>query len=195
MLTHYYNNGSNTESSWLPQTEIPLDKLHKDLLKKKNAIYDFQHFLQHNSREELAFCYSKMVASKSCTIDSTHEFFPHVEMAYDNPELYEKQIAELFEFMIDPQEMVITEAMFVLKNTFGIQLDHITIKDLYEYSMYHPNAILCHVCRKIDWKHTRRYFHDEGIIECCSCHRNKRKLPDTGELDLNFETFDLQKYI
>jgi hypothetical protein len=194
MLTHYYNNGSNTESVWFAH-EIPLDKLHKDLLKKKNEMYDLHYFLQHNSREELAFCYSKMVASKSCTIDSTHEFFPHVEMAYDNPELYEKQIAELFEFMIDPQEMVITEAMFVLKNTLGIQLDHITIKDLYEYSMYHPNAILCHVCRKIDWKHTRRYYHDDGIIECRSCHRNKRKLPDTGELDLNFETFDLQKYI
>ncbi len=187
MLTHHYNSGTNAEDSWLTY-ETPLDHLHKDLLKKKNAIYDFHYFIEHNSLEELAFCYSRMIDSKTCGAEKD------AAMAYNDPVQYEKQIAELFEFMIDPQEMIITELVFSLQKTFDIRLDKNTVRDLFQYSMYHPNAILCHVCRKIEWKYTRRYFDDSGVLECCSCHKNKRKRPDTGELDINFEAFDLKKY-
>lgn len=186
MLTHHYNNGTNAEDSWLTY-ETPLDQLHKDFLKKRNAIYDFHYFIEHNSREELAFLYSRMMDSKGLGEDQS--------MAYDDPVLYEKQIAQLFEFVTDPQEMIVTELVFSLQSTFGITFDKDTVKDIFQYSMYHPNAILCHVCRKIEWKYTRRYFDDEGVIECCSCHKNKRKRPDTGLLDINFELFDLKKYM
>ena len=176
---------SSDNSSWFPY-EIPPEKLLKDKLKKQSITEDLHYFIQHNSREELAFCYSKMMTSKKCIEDTTHERFPDFEMAFYDKELYEKQVGELFEFMIDPQEMLVIEAIYIL-DTMGIFLDYESRQDLYDYSMYHPNAIMCHLCRKINWKLTRRYFIDEGILEC-SCGKNRRLYPEVGELHPHSQT-------
>ncbi len=181
MLTNTYDNRTNNDC-WF-DFDIPLEKLHADLLKKKNATYDFHYFVENNSHEELAHCYSMMLASKKCS-NAPVDFAS---------QLTEEQLAELVEFLLDPQELVVIESMHILR-TMGIQLDKQTWIDMYEFSMWHPNAIVCHVCRKIDWKLTRQYFHDTGILECCSCHKNKRLHPGVGDLDINFDNFDLRLY-
>jgi hypothetical protein len=181
-MINTYNNRTNNDC-WF-DFDIPLEKLHNDLLKKRNVTYDLHYFIEHNSWEEMAHCYSMMLASKNCS-NTPVDFASQIT---------EEQIAELIEFLLDPQELVVIESMHILR-TMGVQLDKQTWIDMYEFSMWHPNAIVCHVCRKIDWKLTRQYFYDTGILECCACNRNRRKPPETGVLDLNFETFDLKKYI
>lgn len=177
-----YNNGSNIdEKSWLP----PRPDKERNRISNKPLTDDLHYFISRNSKEEIAFMYSKMMILRGGDkLD--------YDMDYENLEIYEVQVSEVLQFFIDPQEMVITEAYYVLSEGLGIHLDSLLVKDLYEYSMWHPNAVVCHVCRKIDWTYEQKHFYDVGAIRCNACKQNTRQCPEEGRrFDINFETFQL----
>ena len=177
-----YDNGSNIdEESWLP----PRPDKERNRISNKPSSYDLHYFISRNSKEEIAYMYSKMMMMRGGDkLD--------YDMDYENLEIYEVQVSEVLQFFIDPQEMVITEAYYVLSEGLGINLDSLLVKDLYEYSMWHPNAVVCHVCRKINWTYEQKHFYDVGAIRCNACKQNNRQCPEEGRrLDINFETFQL----
>jgi len=176
-----YNNGNNIdEESWLP----PQSDKQRNRISQKPSTDDLHYFMSRNSKEEMAYMYSKMMAQRNGGDKVDYD------MDYDCPEIYEMQVGEVLQFFIDPQEMVIMEAYYVLSEELGIHLDGLIVKDLYEYSMWHPNAIVCHVCRKIDWTYDQKHFYDAGTISCNACKQNTRQCPEQGRrLDINFETF------
>jgi len=174
-----YDDGTNQSDSWI-STKTTGKICHEDIRKKRTTAYDLHCFIEQNS-SEIPHYYSKMVASKN-GIDSNA-----FEMAFDfDPNVYGDQLAELLQFTVDPQEMLVVEALSAL-GSMGIDLNDEVVKDLFQYSLRHPNAIMCHLCRKIHWKHSVKYFCDRGVIECLACGENRRTHPETGKLGINFE--------
>jgi hypothetical protein len=175
-----YDDGTNEQDSWI-STKTSGKICHEDIRKKRTTVYDLHCFIEQGS-SEIPHYYSKMVAAKN-GINS--DIF---EMKFDfDPIVYGDQVAELLQFTIDPQEMLVVEALLALES-IGVDFNKDLVEDLFQYSLRHPNAIMCHLCRKINWKHSVKYFYDSGVIECLSCGENRRTHPDTGKLGINFET-------
>ena len=175
-----YDDGTNLRDSWI-STKNSGKICHEDIRKKRAAVYDLHCFIEQGS-SEIPHYYSKMVASKN-GIDSNV-----FDMTFDfDPNVYGDQVAELLQFIVDPQEMLVVEALSAL-GSMGVDLHRELVKDLFQYSLRHPNAIMCHLCRKIHWKHSVKYFYDRGIIECLACGENRRTHPETGKLGINFES-------
>jgi hypothetical protein len=109
---------------------------------------------------------------------------------------FKDQMREMYEFYIDPQHMVILDAVLCLKE-LGVyhHLDCQSLIDLLHLSMVHPNAYICHSCRHIDWLYVK---YDEEFIMCmnpeCKFGSKRRDLPVDEVVALPFHGFNLQHY-
>jgi hypothetical protein len=112
---------------------------------------------------------------------------------------YAKQCKEFFEYVIHPQKMIILETISALQ-ALGIyhHLDCQSMIDLYEMSMYHPLAVVCQGCRKIDWFYSNNNEMDMGYIMCmtegCPFESRRRDLIDFRMMALPLHGFNLHDF-
>jgi len=110
--------------------------------------------------------------------------------------------AQMLEFMlwaIDPQRMVMLETYLCLQH-LGIyqHLDASTLVDFYEYSMIHPNAIVCSACRSCRWIFANPSRNNDEFIMCiaphCPVRLKRRDRPADAYLALPYDNFNYKMW-
>jgi hypothetical protein len=116
-----------------------------------------------------------------------------------NSERYKQQMQDFFYFSVCPQKCLILEAMTVMKE-LGIYhlLDCSTWIDLFEYSMFHPNVVVCQGCRRINFIYNDYKEDDSQHIVCmtygCKYQGRRRDMPMERLLALPLHGFNLKHY-
>jgi hypothetical protein len=112
---------------------------------------------------------------------------------------YKEQKRSMFDYFINGQKLIVLDTITCLKE-LGIEhfLDAQTLIDLYEYSMLHPNAVLCHSCRHFDWVYKHAEEEDAEYIMCmnhsCKFAGRRRDVPIDQVIALPFHGFKLYDY-
>jgi hypothetical protein len=111
--------------------------------------------------------------------------------------------AQMLEFMlwtIEPQRMLVLETILCLE-ALGVShlLDASTLRDVFEYSMIHPNAIVCHACRSCRWIFANPAHNNDEFIMCiaphCSARLQRRDRPVNGYLALPYDHFNYKTWL
>lgn len=113
--------------------------------------------------------------------------------------LYKAQMLEYFLWALCPQKMVVLEAFFCLQAmSIYHYLDSDTLIDFYEFSLFHPNAVVCSKCRTINWIFGNPSMNNDEFIMCvnvkCEDKLKRKDRRTNGFLALPYENFNLNHY-
>jgi hypothetical protein len=113
--------------------------------------------------------------------------------------LFKAQMLEYFLWALCPQKMVVLEAFLCLKELAVYHyLDVDTLIDMYEYSLFHPNAIVCSKCRSINWIFGNPSMNNDEFLMCvnvnCEDKLRRKDRRTNGFLALPFENFNMDHY-
>lgn len=117
-----------------------------------------------------------------------------------NTNEYKVRMMEFFNFTVCPQKTVVLELFAILKE-LGVYhfLDCEDLIAIYQMSMYHPNAVVCHGCRKINW-----IYHSNDDVEAeymlcmtpiCRFKAQKRDVPLKASMALPLHGFNLNHFL
>ena len=116
-----------------------------------------------------------------------------------NSERYKQQMQDFFYYSVCPQKCLILEAMTaMLELGLYYQLDCSTWIDLFEYSMFHPNVVVCQGCRTVNFIYNDYKEDDSQHIVCmtygCQYQGRRRDMPMERLLALPLHGFNLKHY-
>jgi hypothetical protein len=112
---------------------------------------------------------------------------------------YQTQLREVYEFFIDPQVLLILEFIIILQE-LGIYhlLDAMSYIDLYEYSLFHPNAMVCTGCRSINFMYMKETNFTNGFVMClneqCKHGFKQRSINEDAVITLPLHGFNYNTY-
>gem|GEM_PF-4484578 len=172
----------------------------------------YQISVMYNPKAKLSTkrqMYRRMIMEKSNTTGAqleVHEVADAIleaeafELSPDEDSLLFK--AQMLEFMlwtIDPQRMLVLEAALCLQ-ALGVyhNFDASTMTDLFEYSMIHPNAVVCTVCRSCRWIFANPAHNNDEFIMCvaphCPARLQRRDRPLDGYMALPYDNFNYKMW-
>ena len=169
--------------------------------------------LMHSPKVKLSTkrqTYRRMLLEKSNTTGAqleVHEVHGAVleseafELNHDEDSLeFKAQMLEFMLWTINPQRMLVLETILCLK-TLGIYhcLDASTIQDVFEYSMIHPNAVVCTVCRSCRWIFANPAHNNDEFIMCvaphCPARLQRRDRPLDAYMALPYDNFNYKMWV
>ena len=116
-----------------------------------------------------------------------------------NSDRYKQQMQDFFYYSVCPQKCVVLEAMSALKE-LGVYhlLDCSSLIDLYEFSLFHPNVVVCQGCRTVNFMYNDYKEDDSQHITCltygCRFEGRRRDMPMEKLLALPLHGFNLDHY-
>ena len=124
---------------------------------------------------------------------------PLFQLQKMNTKAYKTQMQNMFNFIVNQQKAVILETFLCLK-ALGIY-HHFACEDLidlYSMSMYHPGAMPCHGCRKVNWVYHQADHYESEYMMCmtpeCPHAPRKRDVPKFAMLAIPMHGFNLQTF-
>jgi hypothetical protein len=116
-----------------------------------------------------------------------------------NSERYKKQMHDFFYYSVCPQKCLVLETM-VMMEAMGLyqHIDCDTWIDLFEFSMFHPNVVVCQGCRSVNFMFNDYKEDDSQHIICltygCEFQGRRRDMPMEKLLALPLHGFNLKHY-
>jgi hypothetical protein len=113
---------------------------------------------------------------------------------------FNAQMLEFLLWVIEPQRMLMLETYLCLQE-IGIynQLDVSTLEELYEYSMIHPNALVCFACRSCRWIFANPSRNNDEFVMCiapqCPVRLKRRDRPADTYLALPYDHFNYKLWV
>lgn len=112
---------------------------------------------------------------------------------------FKAQMLEFMLWVIDPQRMLILEAIFCLQALGVYQyVDASTLIDLYEFSLIHPNAVVCTGCRSCRWIFANPSAKNDEFIMCvnphCPIRLQRRDKPMDCFIALPYDNFNYKMW-
>jgi hypothetical protein len=157
--------------------------------------YSFKTMMYHEMQLEMANLYllDRPFLSRKIVMNA------RTKLSQEGTYSYKSQVNDLFKYNVDPQKQVLLGFIWFMQELgVGHVLDCDTLFDIYEMSLYHPNALVCHGCNKIELYFEPAGVHCTEFVMCtnnnCVYSLQRRDVPSWVSLSLPFEGFNLKTY-